>query len=146
MKKAAVRSILVVATLLAVAVLVQAQQSAKVPRIGLLRVGSSPDPLVDAFRQGLLDLGYVEGKNIVVEYRWAEGRNERLPDLAGELVRLKVDAIVVGGNVAIRAAKKATNTIPIIMTSVGDPVGLQLVAASRGLAAILRGCPNWHRT
>lgn len=129
MKKAGWSLILVATMLVTVAVGAQAQQPAKVPRIGLLRVGSSPDPLVDAFRQGLQELGYVEGKNIVIEYRWAEGRNERLPDLAADLVGLKVDAIVAGGNVGIRAAKKATDTIPIIMTSVGDPIGLGLVAS-----------------
>jgi hypothetical protein len=64
------------------AAIAEAQQQAKLPRIGLLRAGSPPDPFVEAFREGLRDLGYVEGKNIVIEYRWAEGRNERLPDLA----------------------------------------------------------------
>jgi ABC-type uncharacterized transport system substrate-binding protein len=105
-----------------------AQQPAKVPRIGLLRAGSPPDPMIEAFRQGLRDLGYVEGKNIVIEYRWAEGKNERLPDLAADLVRLGVAVIVPGGNAATRAAKSATQTIPIVMQS-GDPVGTGLVAS-----------------
>ena len=85
----------------------EAQQPAKVPRTGLLRPGSPPDAFVEAFRQGLRDLGYVEGTNIVVEYRWAEGKNERLPDLAADLVRLGVNVIVPGGNPATRAAQKA---------------------------------------
>ena len=108
--------------------LANAQQPAKLPRIGLLRAGSPPDPMIEAFRQGLRDLGYVEGKNIVIEYRWAEGKNERLPDLAADLVRLEVDVIVPGGNAATRAAKSATKTIPIVMQS-GDPVGTGLIAS-----------------
>ena len=107
---------------------VEAQQAGKVPRIGLLRAGSPPDPMIEAFRQGLRDLGYVEGKNIVIEYRWAEGKNERLPDLAADLVRLGVDVIVPGGNAATSAAKSATKTIPIVMQS-SDPVGTGLVAS-----------------
>src|SRR3989338_10185725 len=76
---------------------IQAQQSGKVPRIGFLRIGSPPDPYVEAFRQGLRDLGYVEGQTITIEYRWAEGRPARLPLLAAELVQLKVDVIVTQG-------------------------------------------------
>jgi putative tryptophan/tyrosine transport system substrate-binding protein len=107
--------------------LTQAQQPAKVPRIGYLAaVGSNPS---QAFMQGLRDLGYDEGKNIAFVFRTTEGNNERYPDLAAELARLKVDIIVVGGNSGIRAVKKATSTIPIVMTSVGDPVGLGLVAS-----------------
>src|SRR5947209_16087162 len=75
---------------------VEAQQAAKVPRIGILRSGSPPDPFVEALRQGLRELGYAEGRNITLEYRWAEGRDERLAGLAAELVRLKVDVIVAG--------------------------------------------------
>jgi len=129
MRKIVFISLTLSSLLFALCLPVSAQQGAKIPRIGLLRTGSSPDPLVDAFRQGLQELGYVEGKNIIIEYRWAEGRNERLPDLAADLVRLKVDVIAVGGNSGIRAAKKATTTIPIVMTSVGDPVSLGLVAS-----------------
>jgi putative ABC transport system substrate-binding protein len=116
------------AMLLALCGFVEAQQQAKLPRIGLLRAGSPPDPMIEAFRQGLRDLNYVEGKNIVIEYRWAEGKNERLPDLAADLVRLGVDVIVSGGNAATHAAKSATKTIPIVMQS-GDPVGTGLVAS-----------------
>jgi putative ABC transport system substrate-binding protein len=103
----------------------EAQQPKTVPLIGYLAgAGSGPSP---AFLEGLRDLGYVEGKNIVLVFRTTEGKNERYSDLAAELVRLNVDIIIVGGNTAIRAAKKATSTIPIVMLSVGDPVGLGLV-------------------
>jgi putative ABC transport system substrate-binding protein len=103
-----------------------AQQTKKIPRIGLLRAGAASDPSVDAFRQGLRELGYIEGKNILIEYRYAEENSERLPALAEELVRLKVDVIVVQGPQAIPAAKNATKTIPIVMGS-PDPVGTGLV-------------------
>jgi putative ABC transport system substrate-binding protein len=86
-------------------------------------------PYLDAFRQGLRELGWVEGQNIVIDYRFAEGRFDRLPDLAAELVRLKVDIIVAATTPAAAAAKKATETIPIVMISVGDPVGLGLIAS-----------------
>src|SRR5213593_3757991 len=92
-------------TLVACGAVATAQQPAKTPRVGLLRPGSPPDPYVDAFRQGLRDLGYVEGKNIAIEYRWAEGKSARLPLLAAELVHLKVDVIVTQGEVATRAVK-----------------------------------------
>jgi putative ABC transport system substrate-binding protein len=85
--------------------------------------------LVDAFLQGLRDLGWVEGKTIVIEYRWAEGRSDRLPDLAAELVRLKVDVIFAPNTSGAVAAKNATGTIPIVMATGGDPVGLGLVAS-----------------
>jgi putative ABC transport system substrate-binding protein len=107
----------------------QAQQAKKVPRVGVLRPGSPPDPYVDAFRQGLRDLGYVEGKNIAIEYRWAEGRSARLPLLAAELVHLKVDVIMTQGEVATRVVKEATSTIPIVMATSGDPVGAGLIAS-----------------
>ena len=102
----------------------EAQAATRVPRIGLLMGGtpSSTAPLSDAFRQGLRDLGYVEGQNISIERRFAEGKLERLPDLAAELVRLKVDVIVVAAAPAIRAAKQATSTIPIVMAAVADPI------------------------
>jgi putative ABC transport system substrate-binding protein len=106
-----------------------AQQPAKMPRVGLLRPGAPPDPYVDAFRQGLRDLGYVEGQTIAIEYRWAEGRPARLPLLAAELVQLKVDVIVTQGEVAARAVKEATSTIPIVMATSGDPVEAALVAS-----------------
>jgi putative ABC transport system substrate-binding protein len=109
-----------------------AQQAKKIPRIGFLSfvaTASSPGPNVEAFRQGLRDLGYVEGQNIVIEYRFAEGKENRLPDLAAELVRLKVDIIVAQSTETVVAAKNATSTIPIVMTNSGDPVGSGLVAS-----------------
>ena len=117
--------------LLASPLVADAQQAGKVARIGVLAQGSSTDAphIGEAFRQGLRDLGYVEGQNIVIEYRWAEGRAERLPDLAVELVNLKVDVIVAGGTPAPLAAKHATRTIPIVMGGAGDPVGTGLVAS-----------------
>jgi putative tryptophan/tyrosine transport system substrate-binding protein len=110
--------------------LAEAQQPGKVPRIGFLAGPSSSFflPRLNAFRDGLHDLGYFEGKNIVIEYRYAEGKLDRLPDLAAELVRLKVDLIVAASTPGVLAAKKATNTIPIVMQT-GDPVGTGLVAS-----------------
>jgi putative ABC transport system substrate-binding protein len=112
-------------TLLTLSCPAYAQQPKKVPRIGFL---SSLSPAVvsdrlEAFRQGLRELGYVEGKNIVLEWRYAEGKTERLPDLAAELVRLKVEVIVTGGPAVNRQAKEATATIPIVMAFDNDPVG-----------------------
>lgn len=106
---------------------VQAQQP-KVYRIGMLRHDSRPDTNVDAFRQTLGNLGYQEGKNFAIEYRWARGRAERLPDLAAELVRVKVDVLVAASGAGAQAAKNATTTIPIVMVGVGtDPVETGLV-------------------
>ena len=107
------------------------QKAGKVPRIGYLRLTSPSDrpPLLDAFRQGLHELGWVEGQNIVIDYRYAEGRVDRLPDLAAELVRLKVDLIVSLGTQGVTAAKNATETIPIVMIAVRDPVGTGLIAS-----------------
>jgi putative ABC transport system substrate-binding protein len=130
MKKASAPSILVAMMLLAVGVTAHAQQPTKVPRIGYL-VASNPSPAsarIEAFRQGLRDLGYIEGQNLIIEYRYAEGKLDRLPELAAELVRLKVDAIFVTSTSAVQAAKKATTTVPIVSVS-GDPVGLGLVAS-----------------
>jgi putative ABC transport system substrate-binding protein len=109
----------------------EAQQPAKLPTIGLLGAASASSyaPFVDAFRQGIRDRGYVEGKSVAVEYRWAEGKYDRLPDLAAELVGLKVDVILTHGTPGTQAAKQATATIPIVMTVVGDPVGSGLVAS-----------------
>jgi len=102
-----------------------AQQAGKVWRVGYLSLGPATiNPhYAEAFRQGMRDLGYVEGKNLVIEWRDGDGKLERLPDLAAELVRLKVDVIVAAASGPISAAQKATTTIPIVMTSTGDPVG-----------------------
>jgi ABC-type uncharacterized transport system substrate-binding protein len=96
-------------------------QPAKVPRIGVLRVGVPPDPGVEGLRQGLRDLGYVEGRTIVIEYRWAEGKPDRLSDLAAELVRLPVDVIVTGGQQATQAAMRATSSVPIVTGTAASP-------------------------
>jgi putative ABC transport system substrate-binding protein len=123
--------ILFVVVLLAVGFLAEAQQPKKVPRIGFLAT-VSPSTLsdrVEAFRQGLRELGYVEGKNIVIEWRYAEGKADRLPGLAAELVRLKVDIIVTSGPVPTRSAKTATSTIPIVMTNDPDPVANGFIAS-----------------
>jgi putative ABC transport system substrate-binding protein len=107
----------------------EAQQAGKVPRIGFLYYGSpGPSPELDAFRQGLRELGCIEGQNIAIDVRFASGRVERLPELAAELVRLKVDVIVTPGTPASVAAKKATSTIPIVFAGVADAVGAGLVA------------------
>ncbi len=108
-----------------------AQQPGKVPRIGMLFPASpSPAaPFVDAFRRGLHDLGYAEGKNIVIEYRFAEGKLDRFPKLAAELVALKIDVIVAGSTPAALAAQQATKTIAIVFAAVADPVSVGLVAS-----------------
>jgi putative ABC transport system substrate-binding protein len=119
------------AMLFAVGGSAEAQQPVGIPRIGIL-IPSSVSFLsarVEAFRQRLREHGYVEGKNIVIEYRYAEGKRERLPDLAAELVRLKVDVIVTTGAVPVLAAKKASPTIPIVFASSSDPVGSGLVSS-----------------
>ena len=133
MKKAGVLSILFVVALLVVAVIADAQQPKKVQRIGVLSPGSPrPSPLLDAFRQGLRELGYVEGQNIIVDYRFAEANPASLPDLASELVRLKVDLILTINTAASQAAKNATKTIPIVFTYVADPIGLVASLARPG--------------
>jgi putative tryptophan/tyrosine transport system substrate-binding protein len=105
------------------------QRVGKVPRIGVLGEKSPADPFLAAFRQGLRELGYTEGQNIVVEYRYANGMVDRFPELAAELIRLKVDVLVVGGAAAARAAKAKTKTVPIVFALPGDPVGSGLVAS-----------------
>jgi putative ABC transport system substrate-binding protein len=128
MKKAGVLSILVVVVQLAVAVTAQAQQPKKVSRIGYLSSGdpTSESSRFEAIRLALRDRGYIEGQNIATEYRYAEGKPDQLPELAAELVRLKVDIIVVaGGDGLIRAAKNATKTIPIVMVRLGSILSRQ---------------------
>jgi putative tryptophan/tyrosine transport system substrate-binding protein len=108
-----------------------AQQPPKVPRIGYLAAASRTgmSHLTEAFLQGLREVGYVEGTNIAIEYRWADGKFDRLPELAAELVRLKVDVIVAAVTQASLAAKNATGTIPIVMAAVGNPVDSGLIAS-----------------
>jgi putative tryptophan/tyrosine transport system substrate-binding protein len=107
----------------------EAQQARKVPRVGVLG-GQSPEtsPPILALREGLRELGYVEGQNIAIEWRWAQGKDERYPDLVAELVKLRVDIIVAPTTAGAQAAQKATKTIPIVMGFVTDPVALGLVA------------------
>jgi len=107
----------------------RAQQAGKAHRIGFLSLGSGPGSGTEAFRQGLRELGFVEGRDLIIEYRWAAGKKERLPELAAELVRLKVEVIVTVVTPAAEAAKLATSTIPIVMAAVADPVGSGLVAS-----------------
>jgi len=118
------------ASVIAASLTVEAQQPKRVPRIGLLGGGSASAIAgrIDAFRQGLRDLGYVEGKTIVIEQLWAEGKLDRLPALAAELVRLKVEAIVSAGPTVTRACKDANITTPIVMGFDDDPVGSGFVA------------------
>src|SRR5881397_2196368 len=105
-----------------------AQQAATAARIGYLATDLAASPhLTEAFRQGLRDFGYVEGRNVVIEYRDAEGKFERLPALAAELVALKVDVIVASGTLTALAAKHATSSFPIVFPTVGDPVSDGLV-------------------
>ena len=130
MRKAALLPILVVVSVLAVGVIAEAQPT-KIPRIGYL-TGNSPSTnaaRIEAFRQGLRELGYVEGKNIIIEWRYSEGKADRLPALAAELVRVKVEVIVTTGPGPTRAAKEATTTIPIVMAQDPDPVGNGFVAS-----------------
>jgi ABC-type uncharacterized transport system substrate-binding protein len=117
------------AVLFALSFPAHAQQPAKAPRIGLLAGSSSSgeSPRVEAFRQGLRDLGHVEGKNIAIEYRYANARFDKLPALADELIRLKLDVLVASTTPAVQAAKNATRTIPIVFFGVFDPVAAGLV-------------------
>ena len=127
----------------------EAQQAAKTARIGLLSLSAGPNPNMDVFR-GLRELGWVEGRNLSVEYRWAAGQQDRLPELAADLVRRNVDVIVTSSTPAALAAKQATTRVPIVMTFVADPVGAGLVPNLRGpveispaLRPLLR---NWWRS
>jgi ABC-type uncharacterized transport system substrate-binding protein len=148
-KRAAVRSILIGVVLLAVGVIADAQQPKKVPRIGYL---SSFDPATEstraeAIRLALRERGYIEGQNIAIEYRYAEGKLHRFPELAAELVRLKVEIIVAaGGNRLVRAAKNATKTIPIVMVGLGsDPVEAGLIESLAHPGGNVTGVTNLTR-
>ena len=149
MNRAAVPSIIVAVVLLAVAVIAEAQQPKKVPRIGYLWGGgaASDSGRPGAIRLALRELGYIEGQNIATEYRYAEGKFDRLPALAAELVRIKVDIIVVpSGITPIRAAKNATKTIPIVMSGAGiDPVEAGLVESLARPGGNVTGITNLTR-
>ena len=119
-------AVLACAIILAPCAWAQAQPSGKIPRVGVLFIGGRDQPHLESFKQGLRELGYVEGKNILLEYRYAEGKYDRLPKLTEELVRDKVDVIITTSSISARAARQVTKTIPIVMTS-GSPV-------ERGLA------------
>ena len=134
---------LVTLLLLAVGTFTEAQEAKKVPRIGILFIGSRNQPHLESFKQGLRERGYTEGKNIAFEYRYAEGRQDQLPELAAELVQLKVDVIVVTADISAEAATQATKTIPIVVTT-GDPVAWGLAESLAkpggnvtGLSAVL---------
>jgi ABC-type uncharacterized transport system substrate-binding protein len=134
---------LVTLLLLAVGTFTDAQEAKKVPRIGILFIGSRNQPHLESFKQGLRERGYTEGKNIAFEYRYAEGRQDQLPELAAELVQLKVDVIVVTADISAEAATQATKTIPIVVTT-GDPVAWGLAESLAkpggnvtGLSAVL---------
>jgi len=120
-----------VLALLAAPLAAAAQPPSKIPRIGYLGADSpsAGAPLLEAFRQGLRELGYIEGQNIFIDYRWAEGRPDRFPTLAAELIQLKVDVIVTRSNAGVAALQQATRTTPIVVTGMGDPVGSGFVAS-----------------
>jgi putative ABC transport system substrate-binding protein len=129
------------AVLLSLGFSAQAQRREKISRIGFLGFNdpASTKEFVDAFRAGLRELGYIESQNIIVEYRWAEGKSERLPKLAAELVSLKVDVIFAAAALSIRAAKNATNTIPIVFEMLADPVSAGFVNSLANPGANLTG-------
>jgi ABC-type uncharacterized transport system substrate-binding protein len=141
--------VLLIGLALASVHLAEAQQTNRVPRIGWLVTGvpssSSSSLSLEAFRQGLRDLGYIEGKNIQIESRYAEGKLDRLPSLVAELVQPKVDVLISGTLVAIRAAKQATNTIPIVMVLSVDPVATGLVDSLARPGGNITGVTNLAR-
>src|SRR4030095_13029218 len=146
MKRGAVPSILVAVVLLALGVIAEAQQQAKIPKIGLFgaRPATSSTGL-ELFRQEIRKLGYIEDKNIAFEYRSADNKFDRLPALADELVRLKVDVIVTPGTAEALAAKNATRTIPIVFFGGGDPVAAGLVDSLARPGETSRGSPALER-
>src|SRR4051812_48219200 len=129
MKKTTQTLLILASLILAPLYLAHGQKQASVPRIGLLLGSARPNANLDVFIQELRELGHVEGKNILIEYRFAEGKADRLPELAMELVRLKVDAIFAAGPPAVFAVKQATKTIPIVFFSTSDPIGSGFVAS-----------------
>ena len=149
MKRATVPSILVVVVLLALGVIAEAQQPKKVPRIGYLSAANpaSESARFEAIRLALRERGHIEGQNIASEYRYAEGKLDRFPELAAEMVRLKVDIIVIaGGEPWIRAVKNATKTIPIVMSGSGsDPVEAGLIESLAHPGGNVTGLTNLNR-
>jgi len=122
--------VILCAMLLALGSSADAQQPAKIPRIGVLSTAGDsriPGFQIEAFRKGLLDIGYIDGKNVLVDYRYAEGNQDRLPPIVAELVQLKVDVLVVTALTALRVAKQATQTIPTVMVILSDPVATGIV-------------------
>ena len=130
--------------LLAAPLAAEAQQAAKIYRIGLILTGTPTETghLIKALSDGLRELGYVEGRNVVFEKRFAEGRQERLPPLAAELIQLKVDVLVTGSNQVIAAVKRATRTIPVVMAVSRDPVGAKFIASLARPGANITGLAN----
>jgi len=138
-------ALLVILGLFAAPLAAEAQPVGKVPVIGFLE-STTPamgEPTREAFRQALQQHGWVEGRNVIIEYRSAEGRTERFPAMAAEMVRLNVNVIVVAGEPVIIAVKQVTSTIPIVMAAVGDPVGRGFVASLARPEATLPACPIW---
>jgi len=129
MKKAAVLSILAFALQLVDVVIAQAQQPAKIPRIGFIGASSSTTaaPYLEAFREGLRELHYVEGHNIAIEVRWAEGAAQRFPQLIAELVGLKIDVLLVSAAAGALAAKNASLATPVVFAAVTDPIGYSII-------------------
>jgi putative ABC transport system substrate-binding protein len=121
---------------------VDAQPTTRIPRIGVLAERSPPSEMLTAFADGLRELGYVDGRNVVIEWRYVKGASEQYAQSSAELVGLNVDVIVVGGSLGARAAKAATTTIPIVFTSVGDPVAFGLVASLSRPGGNITGISN----
>src|SRR3989442_8875048 len=142
-----IATVLVLMLVLCLGSFVADAQQSTVPRVGFLAGGSPPafQHLIEAFRQGMRERGYIDGQNFVIEIRAAEGRFDRLPGLAADLVRSKVDVILVGATAPLRAAKDATNTVPIVIAGVGDPVGTGFIASlerPRRNTTVLTGSPD----
>ena len=146
MNKRKLGSFALCALLPALCAIAEAQQPTKIPQIGYLSYGSEEidKSLVAALQQGLRELGYLEGKNIVIEQRYAAGRSEKLPELLAELIRLKLDVLVVAGDPAAHAAKKATSVIPIVMVTIPDPVGTGLIASLAHPGGNVTGLSDFH--
>ena len=136
------RFLLSIALMLFAAFSAEAQQPGRVPRISYLSGASGPGPREETFCQGLRELGYIEGKDILIEWHHAAGQGDRLATLANEVVRLKVDVIVTDGTRLTGAAKNATRTIPIVMTSDADPIGMGYVASLARPGGNITGLTN----